>query len=348
MNTPLVSIVMPVFNRPDDLRVMLDSIIANTYTNWELICVDDGSQEETKALLHAYSERDKRISVYDRDRMPKGAQTCRNMGLERANGTYVMYVDSDDYLAPYCMEQRLEALSQRPELDFMIFPSAYFVGEPAFCSDNKSSLFGYRFADDDLRLFLQRVLPFIVCTNLYRTDRLKATGVHWDEKMTGWNDSDYNIQLLLHGMTYDYAQLPPDYSYRLDINPSRITSKLFTKERYDNLLYAISKTFLLARKTYGRRYDKDVFHSFEFIITQACQNGDLQYFGDKTIDTLKELDSRLARRMQHKLCLTRWLCKIVPLRVSLKIAFLDYYWNARKNNAARSKAILAATQTDKP
>ena len=118
-----LSIVMPVFNHPNELKQMIDSILANSYSDWELLAVDDGSQAETLSVLREYEILDKRIRLIQRTELPKGAQTCRNIGLREARGKYIIFFDSDDYITPDCLETRVQSLSARKDLDFMVFPS---------------------------------------------------------------------------------------------------------------------------------------------------------------------------------------------------------------------------------
>ena len=95
-----LSIIMTVFNHRDEVRTMIASILANDFNAWELLAVDDGSGEDTLQLLESYAAVDSRIRVVRRSRQPKGAQTCRIIGLEMARGEFVIVFDSDDYIAP--------------------------------------------------------------------------------------------------------------------------------------------------------------------------------------------------------------------------------------------------------
>ncbi len=93
---PEISIVMPVYNPGNFLMESLDSIVAQSYQDWSLLCVDDGSDdEETMRILNEYCEKDKRIKCY---RMPKnsGAAAARNEGLKNATGRYIIFLDADD------------------------------------------------------------------------------------------------------------------------------------------------------------------------------------------------------------------------------------------------------------
>ena len=93
---PRVSVVMPVYNAASHLRQCLDSILSQTLEAIDVVCVDNGSTDGSKAILEEYSGRDERVRVFSQPR--KGAGLCRNLGLTRARGVYVGFVDSDDFI----------------------------------------------------------------------------------------------------------------------------------------------------------------------------------------------------------------------------------------------------------
>ena len=102
---------------------MLDSLLAQTFEDFRVFVVDDQSTDRSLDILNDYSKKDKRINVYIRDREPKGAQTCRNIGFDLTIGAkFVVFFDNDDLVAPYCLEQRVRFMELHQELDYAIFP----------------------------------------------------------------------------------------------------------------------------------------------------------------------------------------------------------------------------------
>ncbi len=100
MSQPLVSIIIPTYNRGYLIGETLESVLAQTYTNWECIVVDDGSTDATHELLAAYCENDSRFQYHHRpNNRPKGANVCRNYGFELSKGEYIKWLDSDDLLS---------------------------------------------------------------------------------------------------------------------------------------------------------------------------------------------------------------------------------------------------------
>lgn len=93
---PLISVILPIYNVETYLGKCLESIRGQTWENWELICVDDGSTDHTWDLTQRYAEIDRRIRVYQQKH--GGVSTARNLGLSYAAGKYVLFVDGDDWL----------------------------------------------------------------------------------------------------------------------------------------------------------------------------------------------------------------------------------------------------------
>ncbi len=96
---PLVSIIIPTYNRAHLLGETLDSILDQTYQNWECIVVDDRSTDTSTATLEAYLKKDSRFQFFLRPTdKPKGANACRNFGFEKSQGEYIQWFDSDDLM----------------------------------------------------------------------------------------------------------------------------------------------------------------------------------------------------------------------------------------------------------
>ena len=106
----LISVIVPVYNVEKYLRRCIDSIINQTYTNLEIILVDDGSPDNCGKICDEYADKDSRIKVIHQQN--GGLSAARNAGLDIATGDYIGFVDSDDYIAPEMYEKLYEALVQ--------------------------------------------------------------------------------------------------------------------------------------------------------------------------------------------------------------------------------------------
>lgn len=102
MTNPAISVIVPVYNSVDYLKVIIESILNQTYQNFELILVNDGSTDDSGTICDKYSQMDERVKVIHQDN--GGVSKARNSGLEKAVGEYVYFCDSDDYVFPDALE----------------------------------------------------------------------------------------------------------------------------------------------------------------------------------------------------------------------------------------------------
>ena len=93
-----VSVIIPVFNEEKYIGICLDSVINQTLTDIEIICVNDGSDDNSLSILYDYQKKDNRIKVISQEN--RGLSTSRNVALKQVTGDYVAFVDADDYLNP--------------------------------------------------------------------------------------------------------------------------------------------------------------------------------------------------------------------------------------------------------
>jgi glycosyltransferase involved in cell wall biosynthesis len=122
----LVSIIIPLYNRSLILFETLDSILAQSYTNFECILVDDGSTDNSLEIAYSYAIKDSRIKVFTRpSNVKKGANTCRNIGFLKSNGTYIHWFDSDDIMLPKMIENKVKSFLENNS-DVTICKAAFF------------------------------------------------------------------------------------------------------------------------------------------------------------------------------------------------------------------------------
>lgn len=317
-----LSIVMPVFNHTDDLKTMLNSILDNSYQDWELLAVDDGSDEETKETLKQYATQDRRIKIIQREREPKGAQTCRNTGFELARGEYIVFFDSDDYVAPYCLEQRVKELSEHPGLDFMVFRSGtYYDGQ--FHTEEHKMNFGYPIYKDDIAAFSSRILPFVVWNNIYRRSSLLKINAVWDVNLLSLQDSDFNIQTLAYGLRYSYSVCPPDYGYRINVGSGNISRNIITQKHHGSHLYGLRKLYYTIVKKYGSRYNHELFYAALFTLNLLSRVGDATA-SSEVYNIVREYSLTYARFIWLQARCYTALRKILPTESARKIAFAPY------------------------
>ena len=204
-----VSIIIPSFNREELIVKTLDSIKKQTHSSWECIVVDDGSIDNTLEVVRAYNNEDNRFKLYKRPSGSiKGAPTCRNIGLNKAKGDFIIFLDSDDTLMPKCLENRINKIKDNNALDFLVFPTGIAKEDRVIKKDIPVK-------KNYLKEFLEYKLPWSIMCPIWKRDFiLNLKG--FKEGYPRLNDPELMIRALL----------VPDVNY-----------KVFHNEPYDAVYY---------------------------------------------------------------------------------------------------------------
>ena len=200
---PLVSVLMPCFNAADTLPQALQSLANQTLSDYEIIAVDDGSQDETPRILADWATQDPRLTVLSRRRA--GIVDALNAGLVACRASYVARMDADDHAYPERLEKQVEYLQAHPETAVL---SCRVVGFP---QDGVRQ--GFRIyidwlnallTDEDIRreIFVESPLPHP--SVVYRRQAVVEVGGYQDH---GWAE-DYDLWLRLYLAGARFAKLP--------------------------------------------------------------------------------------------------------------------------------------------
>ena len=142
-NLPLVSIIIPIYNRANLIKETLDTIHKQSYSNWECIIVDDGSTDKTFSILSSYVTKDSRFKCYKRPlKALKGGNAARNFGLEMSSGQLINWFDSDDLMEKSFIEDKVQLLMNK-DVDFVVSRCENFYKDgqvkPFFIGANKTA-----------------------------------------------------------------------------------------------------------------------------------------------------------------------------------------------------------------
>ena len=118
MNNPLVTIFMAVYNVENFIKDSLESILNQTYKNFEFLIVNDASTDHSSEILQLYEKKDKRIRVIH-NKHNMGIPYTRNIGLKEANGKYIAIMDADDIALPFRIEKQVLFMENNPEIDVL-------------------------------------------------------------------------------------------------------------------------------------------------------------------------------------------------------------------------------------
>ena len=176
MNKPLVSVIVPVFNLQDYLEKSLASLWKQTFQDFEVICINDGSTDNSLKLLQDIAQNHPNMTVFDKPN--GGVSSARNMGLNAAQGDYIYFLDADDIMHPQMLQIMVEniALYEADVIDCDYIKIAAQEDAKFFdYQDVQSCVY-----ENPLKCFLQREKVFLYssCTKLYKHSCLKNLNLH--------------------------------------------------------------------------------------------------------------------------------------------------------------------------
>ena len=205
-DSPLISVIMPTFNAQAYLSEAVDSILAQTYTNLELICVDGASKDKTLEILHRYQTQDSRVRIISRP--DTGIVSALNDGLREVRGTFIARMDGDDLCVPERLALQVAYLQQNPDCVAVgtwvtrTTPNGYPVGEQKPPIDHEVI---------DHALIRGDVSVMIHGTTMFRSQALNDIG-GWDDRFNNVEDLDLFLRLAEYGKLANVPQFL--YRYR--------------------------------------------------------------------------------------------------------------------------------------
>lgn len=260
MNNPLVSILIPNYNKGQYLRETLDSILNQTFVNWECIIVDDHSTDDSWEILKEYADIDSRFRIYKRlDNLKKGANPCRNYALTLSKGMFVNWFDSDDLMELDFLKNRIVFL-QKNDSDFIIIGGRIFTNQ---IGDVKGFLPPLWVYPGVIEAFIIANPPWNTLSCMFRKEFLITNNLVWNEKLLGLHDDNFNLNAFTKGNRISISYKYCDYYWRLNEEGSSTGGNLFTYEKFGTLFEFI---FCLTKILNYQLYYKSIRNcSFEFL-----------------------------------------------------------------------------------
>lgn len=214
---PSVSIIIPNYNKGMLVRHSMESLLCQTFIEWEAIVVDDCSGDESWGLILDYANKDGRIKAF-RNETNQGGNYSRNLGARKANGKYFIFLDSDDWLTSDCIENRVSEFekTENEDVDLLVFNMATTKdGKIGGCWNS-----GDR--ENALLSFLRHEMPWSIMMPIWRKSAFERIG-RFDETFPRLQDVELHTRALLNGVRYRFASREsPDCFYYID--ESRMTA----------------------------------------------------------------------------------------------------------------------------
>lgn len=256
MTSPLVSVVMSVYNAEKYLPEAIDSILNQSFKDFEFIIIEDCSTDNSLTILKSYADKDSRIRIIQKqeNKRMKGFIENLNIGLNEAKGKYIARMDSDDIALPHRFKKQVMFLEQNPDI-FMVGSSVNFI-------DENNKIIGEKKALENDAEIKNRMFNHISMYHPVLMFRNDGTAVY-REKMFYCEDYDLYLRLMNLGKKF-YNFLEPLLNYRV------LDSSLSRKDnRFNRILYVEKmRQFYLETKNKGRdSYQEFVAEDFLKILS---------------------------------------------------------------------------------
>ncbi|MBD3322934.1 glycosyltransferase [candidate division KSB3 bacterium] len=264
-NSPLVSVIIPVYNRKHLVVETLESLISQTYQHWEAIVVDDCSEDDSYSVVEQISTREHRIKLFKRHRAPKGAPTCRNIGIEKSGGDYIMFLDSDDLLVETCLEERVERMTLHSQCDFLVFQSILFKNTPMDWNRLPNIL---EKNTCDLDRFLNVDYPWNISAMFIKKPFLIKNDIHFQEGLICHQDLEFGIKMIVVNSHYKKFDEIQDVYIRME-NSDKLSNKQQTFEYLTGKIDFINTVMdtLHQKNALNNYYNKKIFNLSVYYMT---------------------------------------------------------------------------------
>ena len=207
-----VSVIIPIYNTEEYLARCLNSVINNTYPNLEIICVNDGSTDNSREILAEFEKKDNRIKVIDEKN--QGVSKARNTGLRNATGDYIAFIDSDDWVHAQYFEILLKNTGDE---DIII---GQYIRVSDYKADKKVEKFGKKYINSLTELFFNEHIRKYVCGRIYKRNTVEK--LYFPENIKLGEDTIYNVTLMSNSSNLKVLLVDFPLYYYFDRNDSAV------------------------------------------------------------------------------------------------------------------------------
>ena len=206
----LISIIIPVYNAEDHLSKCINSVISQSYANWELFLINDGSTDKSGEICDNYALLDNRINVFHQNN--KGVSSARNIGLNKATGEWITFIDSDDYVNKRYLENLISHVDE--SIDLVISYSEQICNNLS-TKENYSSILitptnlSNMFIENDMHW---HTAPW---SKLFNNKLIQKNNIRFKEKMHWCEDAVFLFTYMLFCDNI-YISSDTDYNYYYD------------------------------------------------------------------------------------------------------------------------------------
>lgn len=238
---PLVSIIIPTYLRSNLLIKTLESIIDQSYSNWECIIIDDGSDEDTINEILDFITKEPNIKFFKRPcNFKKGPSACRNEGIKKAHGKYLQFFDDDDFMYSNLLEEKVNLMEEK-KFDVLVSPLDFFS-----IAENKVTHKNNIVSNDIIESYVIGEISWYVSGPLW----LKSFVIeYFDESIQTLDDWDFNLRNIYNKPNVGFLNKTlQQYNIYGIGNTLGTLAQLGDKKQLKSVYHVYKKHFLLLKK----------------------------------------------------------------------------------------------------
>ena len=202
----LISIIVPCYNQAHFLEACLQSVMEQSYQNWECIIVNDGSPDNTTEIASNWTKKDNRFQYFYKEN--GGLSSARNTGIKQAKGEFIQLLDSDDLLQKDKLKIQIEAFLDDDEIDISVSGYRYFENNTSELKILGRANFLPEIAlmknDTDVLSVLNKRNPMVISAPLYKKSVFETVGL-FDEELFSLEDWDFHTRCALHKLKFQHV-----------------------------------------------------------------------------------------------------------------------------------------------
>ncbi|MBO7244768.1 MAG: glycosyltransferase family 2 protein [Alphaproteobacteria bacterium] len=283
MSTPLISVIIPVYNVEKYLRECLDSVINQTLKDIEIICVDDGSTDNSLEILKEYAKKDNRLKIFTQKN--KGSGAARNLGIKQSSGEFICFIDSDDYYPSPDILQTLYSSAVQQKVKICGGEFAMFTNETKKLTQNfVGPDTKYLFKQNEIIVYKDYQFDYGYHRFIYNRNMLISNNIFFPDYKR-YQDPPFFVKAMLTAEKF-YALHKITYAYRQ--NHKCIN---WTNERITGLLNGILDNLKTAHE-YELSSLKE--NTYQHLLDHIYQIK--KHINKKHISTIKEIQTYFSKR----------------------------------------------------
>jgi glycosyltransferase involved in cell wall biosynthesis len=249
---PEVSIIIPNFNSGKFINDLIQSLLVQSFRDWECIIVDDHSTDDSIKIIKEYTYLDNRIKLFERPHfLKKGANSCRNFGFKKSSGKYINWFDADDVMLENFLKIKVNSFYVYPNINFLI-TSGYTVNENLHKDSYR--LKQYKTDGNLYRNYLKSEIPLITNSVMFKRNFIHFNSFFFNENLHKSQEYDLFSNIFYTAKPSDYLIIEqPTYLYRNNKNSSSFKNRIkYVKE------YKHSQTYVLIKDLTRAINDNDL------------------------------------------------------------------------------------------